>query len=86
MSTASLAPLCFCKVLKYQRTLCQYVIEISSEPKLCRRAKAAFEAYQEREMPNVKEEKPGLKQSQYKEMIWKSWQKAPENPFNKSKQ
>lgn len=50
-----------------------------------RRAKAAFEAYQERELPLVKQDKPGLKQSQYKEMIWKAWQKAPENPFNKAK-
>jgi hypothetical protein len=50
----------------------------------CRRAKAAFEAYQEREMANLKEDKPGLKQSQYKEFIWKTWQKAPDNPFNKA--
>ena len=52
----------------------------------CRRAKAAFEAFQERELPVLKEDKPGLKQSQYKDMLWKAWQKAPDNPFNKPKQ
>ena len=31
-------------------------------------------------MPLMKEEKPGMKMSQYKEMVWKAWQKAPENP------
>jgi len=35
-------------------------------------------------MASLKEDKPGLKQSQYKELIWKTWQKAPENPFNKA--
>lgn len=54
--------------------------------RLCRRRKAAFEAYQERELPSLKQEKPGLKQSQYKDMLWKSWQKAPENPMNKAQQ
>lgn len=43
--------------------------------------RAAFEAFQEAELPRVKEEKPGLKLSQYKEMIWKAWQKSPQNPL-----
>lgn len=30
----------------------------------------------------LQEEKPGLKRQQYKELLWKSWQKAPENPQN----
>ncbi|DBA95901.1 hypothetical protein WJX77_004912 [Trebouxia sp. C0004] len=46
-----------------------------------RRMKAAFAAYKERQLPLVKEEKPGLKQSQYQDMIFKSWQKCPENPL-----
>jgi hypothetical protein len=25
---------------------------------------------------------PNLKMSQYKEIVWKSWQKSPENPMN----
>lgn len=46
-----------------------------------RRMKAAFAAYKDRQLPIVKEEKPGLKQSQYQDMIFKSWQKSPENPL-----
>ncbi|KAL3140213.1 hypothetical protein ABBQ38_004488 [Trebouxia sp. C0009 RCD-2024] len=46
-----------------------------------RRMKAAFAAYKERQMPLMKEEKPGLKQSQYQDMIFKAWQKSPANPL-----
>ena len=46
-----------------------------------KRVRAAWVAYEERQMAIVKEEKPGLKMSQYKDMIWKSWQKSPENPL-----
>ncbi|KAK9806108.1 hypothetical protein WJX72_001671 [[Myrmecia] bisecta] len=49
-----------------------------------RRLKAAFAAYQERELPLLKQEKPGLKQSQYKDMMFKAWQKSPDNPMNKA--
>ncbi|KAK9803250.1 hypothetical protein WJX73_009945 [Symbiochloris irregularis] len=48
-----------------------------------RRAKAAFAAYQERELPQLKLDRPGLKHSQYKDALWKQWQKAPENPMNR---
>ncbi|KAG2448049.1 hypothetical protein HYH02_007076 [Chlamydomonas schloesseri] len=47
-----------------------------------KRMKAAWKAYEERMLPQLKEEKPGLKMSQYKDMLWKTWQKAPENPLN----
>jgi len=46
-----------------------------------RRMKAAWLAYEERNLPLMRMEKPGLKQSQYKDMIWRQWQKAPENPM-----
>ena len=75
--------------VKVQKGRQRDVLNVWSHNKLsmmCRRAKAAFEAYQEREMPLVRQDKPGLKQSQYKEMIWKTWQKAPENPLNKARQ
>ncbi|KAF9453696.1 DUF1014-domain-containing protein [Macrolepiota fuliginosa MF-IS2] len=49
-----------------------------------RRFKAAFEAYQERELPNVKQEHPGLRLQQYKELLYKQFQKSPENPFNQA--
>ncbi|KAI0933445.1 hypothetical protein AcW1_005270 [Taiwanofungus camphoratus] len=47
-----------------------------------RRFKAALEAYKEREMPNVRAEHPGLRLQQYQEILFKQFQKSPENPFN----
>mmetsp|Transcript_7083 Transcript_7083/g.24667 ORF Transcript_7083/g.24667 Transcript_7083/m.24667 type:complete len:89 (-) Transcript_7083:93-359(-) len=47
-----------------------------------RRRKAAFKAYEEREIPRIRAENPGLKLSQIKEIIFKNWQKSPENPMN----
>ncbi|KAI0046936.1 DUF1014-domain-containing protein [Auriscalpium vulgare] len=62
-----------------------------------RRFKASFEAYQERELPNVRSEvgaslsthlivykydpqHPGLRLQQYKDLLFKQFQKSPENP------
>ncbi|KAG6900357.1 hypothetical protein C0993_011988 [Termitomyces sp. T159_Od127] len=45
-----------------------------------RRFKAAFEAYQERELPKIKIEHPGLRLQQYKDLLYKQFQKSPENP------
>ncbi|KAI0792642.1 hypothetical protein C8Q75DRAFT_574911 [Abortiporus biennis] len=47
-----------------------------------RRFKAAFEAYKERELPNVRADHPGLRLQQYQELLYKQFQKSPENPFN----
>jgi hypothetical protein len=49
-----------------------------------RRFKAAFEAYLERELPNAKIDHPGLRLNQYRDLIFKQFQKAPENPFNQA--
>lgn len=49
-----------------------------------RRAKAAFAAYEEIQLPILKKENPGLRLSQLKEILYKLWQKAPENPFNQA--
>lgn len=57
--------------------------EIDRHPE--KRMKAAFMAYEEREMPLLKEEYPGLKLSQYKERLWERWQKSPENPINQAR-
>jgi hypothetical protein len=46
-----------------------------------KRMKAAWLAFQERELPALKLEKPGLRINQYKEMLWKTWQKHPDNPI-----
>ncbi|KAG8885970.1 hypothetical protein FRB97_008508 [Tulasnella sp. 331] len=47
-----------------------------------RRFKAAFEAYKERELSELKQERPGLRLQQYQELLYKKFQKSPENPFN----
>ena len=47
-----------------------------------KRMKAAYMAFEERRLGEMKSEMPGLKRSQYKEKIWKEWQKSPENPMN----
>ncbi|TIB26373.1 hypothetical protein E3P89_00062 [Wallemia ichthyophaga] len=47
-----------------------------------RRFKGAFEAYKEAEMPIVRSENPGLRLQQYNDMLYKKFQKSPDNPFN----
>lgn len=47
-----------------------------------KRLKASFKAFEEAELPGLKEEKPGLTHTQYKDMIWKLWKKSPDNPLN----
>lgn len=47
-----------------------------------RRMKAAFAAFEAREMPKLRAEYPSLKHSQLLERLHKSWKKSPENPFN----
>lgn len=46
-----------------------------------KRMRAAWQAYEAANTPILRMEKPGLKQSQYRDMLWKMWQKAPENPL-----
>lgn len=47
-----------------------------------KRMRAAFKEYSEVQLPIVKQENPTLKLSQQKEILWKQWQKSPENPMN----
>lgn len=47
-----------------------------------KRQKAAYAAFEEREMPRLKAENPNLRQSQIKQMLRKDWLKSPENPLN----
>ncbi|KAI0255302.1 hypothetical protein BJV78DRAFT_757084 [Lactifluus subvellereus] len=68
-----------------------------------RRFKAAFNAYVESELPNIRAEvkprlrvnlvpvlqllysqQPGLRLQQYKDLLFKQFQKSPENPFNQT--
>ncbi|CAJ0756288.1 5013_t:CDS:2, partial [Entrophospora sp. SA101] len=45
---------------------------------------AALAAYEEREMPRLKKENPGLRYTQLNELLFKNFQKSPENPFNQA--
>lgn len=49
-----------------------------------KRMKAAFRAYEEANLPRIKSENPGLKLSQMKQIIFKDWQRSPDNPMNKA--
>jgi len=60
----------------------QQAAKLEAHPE--RRFKAAFEAYLERELPSTREEHPGLRLNQYRELLFKQFQKAPENPFNQT--
>ena len=44
--------------------------------------KALHMAFEERELPILKEQKPGMKLQQYKSAIFEMWKKSPENPEN----
>lgn len=47
-----------------------------------RRMKAAFAAFEERNLPRIKQENPTLRLSQLKQILKKEWMKSPDNPFN----
>lgn len=47
-----------------------------------KRMKAAYKEFEERELPILKAEYPKLRLSQLKEMLFKQWQKHPDNPMN----
>ena len=55
-----------------------------SSPKLS--AKALYQAFEERMLPQVKDDYPGLRLSQYKEKVWALWRKSPENPANQQQE
>lgn len=47
-----------------------------------KRMKALHKAFEERMLPQMKEEHPGLRLGQYKERMFALWKKSPENPMN----
>lgn len=49
-----------------------------------KRVKSAYAAFEERELPRLKAENPGLRLSQFKQMLQKQWKKSPENPLNQA--
>lgn len=46
--------------------------------------KAAYLEFEDTQLPIMREEMPGLKLAQYKDKIFKLWQKSPQNPANKA--
>lgn len=49
-----------------------------------KRVKASYAAFEEKMIPVAREDNPTLKLSQLKEIVWKMWQKSPENPINQA--
>ena len=47
-----------------------------------RRLKAAYAAFEERELPKMKLENPNLRMSQIKQLLRKEWMKSKDNPLN----
>ncbi|CBY08239.1 unnamed protein product [Oikopleura dioica] len=47
-----------------------------------KRMKAAFNDFEQKRYKGLKAENPTLKRSQLRELLWKEWQKSPENPIN----
>ena len=47
-----------------------------------KRVKAAYQAYEDINLPILKRENPNLRLSQLKQMLRKDWMKSPENPMN----
>jgi len=47
-----------------------------------KRVRVTYAAFEEKNLPDVRAENPSLKLSQLKELVWKMWQKSPENPIN----
>ncbi|XP_069504869.1 coiled-coil domain-containing protein 124 [Ambystoma mexicanum] len=47
-----------------------------------RRMKAAFAAFEEINLPRLKQENPNMRLSQLKQLLKKEWMKSPENPMN----
>ena len=43
---------------------------------------SALQAFEEAELPKLKQDKPGLTHTQYKDLIWKLWKKSPDIPLN----
>jgi Coiled-coil domain-containing protein 124 /Oxs1 len=49
-----------------------------------RRFKAAYKAFEERRLPEIEAENPGLRKQQRIEIARKEFEKSPENPFNQA--
>lgn len=57
-------------------------LNIFSGPVAVPSQKALYKAFEERNLPQLKEDFPNLKLSQYKDKLFQLWKKSPENPAN----
>ena len=48
---------------------------------LGKRAKVLYKHFADEHLPVLKTERPGLRRTQYNNLLWELWQKSPENPF-----
>lgn len=48
-----------------------------------KRMKAAYQTFEDENLPKLKQENPSLRLSQLKQLLKKEWLKSPDNPFNK---
>lgn len=55
--------------------------EIDRHPE--RRFKAALSEYSQARLPEIRKENPGLRKQQLEQLIYKEFEKHPDNPFNK---
>jgi Coiled-coil domain-containing protein 124 /Oxs1 len=56
------------------------VVEVDRHPE--KRMKAAYAAFEEERLPELKAEHPNMRLSQVKQLLWKEWLKSPRNPVN----
>ncbi|KAF2883101.1 hypothetical protein ILUMI_23073 [Ignelater luminosus] len=69
------------------RTVTEAISLLSNKPQDVdkhpeKRMKAAYAAFEENRLQVLKEEQPTLRLSQLKQLIFREWQKSPENPLN----
>ncbi|KAH9600109.1 Coiled-coil domain-containing protein 124/Oxs1 [Trypanosoma melophagium] len=46
-----------------------------------KRARVLYRHFCDEQLPMLREEKPGLRRTQYNDLLWEMWQKSPTNPF-----
>merc|ERR1711915_1088123 len=62
------------------------VLSVSDDPSSLdkhpeKRMKAAYEEFEKIRLPQLKTENPSMRLSQLKQLLWKEWQKSPDNPL-----
>ena len=58
--------------------------EVDKHPE--KRVKAAYQKFEEENLPLLKQDNPNMRLSQLKQMLKKDWMKSPENPLNQRAQ